>query len=445
MTSSHPTPVVIVPGIGQSRVFLADDQGNRIKSAWPLDVDADELISALKGPAVKTLIFRRDAGFSDKTAAQIRAAIDPLALTPDGRMAHNIQTERYPCLAECTADARRFIFRMVPCEAMAKELGEENVWYFAYNPFGDTYELAAELDALIGEIKAARGAEKVNLLSVSLGGALTTAYFDAYGEKNDIGRVVYMVAALQGTRLIADLFSKNLQTDDFAAVVSLFADGKTTESIRKIVKLMPAGISETLTEKCMGVLLESVLTRSPLIWSVLPPDAYPAMAARYIAGGEFKALRQKTDRYFAAQSRLRDLLREREQNGTSFYLCVGYGRRFPPLSKSQAVCCDGVIDLASASLGAKGAAPGERLPESDTGDRSHLSPGGDVDASFGAFPDTTWYFENQQHDDIAYNDTALAVAARALSDPDFHDIHSDPALPQFGVAQDNRKPAADSN
>ena len=444
MTISHPNPVVIVPGIGQSRVFLADDQGQRIKSAWPLDVDAEALLSALKGPAMKMIMFRRDAGFSDKVAEQIRTAIEPLALTPEGKMAHNIVTERYPCLAQCTPDARRYIFRMVPCEAMAKKLGEENVWYFAYNPFGDPYALAAELDALIGEIKASRGADKVNILSVSLGGALTTAYFDAYGAKGDVERVVYMVAALQGTRLIADLFEKNVQADDFASVVSLFADGKTTESLRGMMKLLPAGVSEALTEKCLDTLLDAVLARSPMIWSVLPPAVYPAMAERYLSDGAYAVLRQKTDRFHAAQSRLRALLKEREANGTSFYLCVGYGRSFPALSKSRSLCSDGVIDLFSASLGAKGAAPGERLPENEIGDRAYLSPDGTVDASFGAFPDSTWYFADQQHDDIAYNDTALAVAARALCDPDFHDIHSDPALGQFGKAQDNRRQNADS-
>ena len=62
-----------------------------------------------------------------------------------------------------------------------------------------------------------------------------------------------------------------------------------------------------------------------------------------------------------------------------------------------------------------------------------------MDASTGYLKDATWYFKDQFHDATAYNDTALEIAARVMSDDDFKDIFSDAALPQFGVAQDNRK------
>jgi hypothetical protein len=68
-----------------------------------------------------------------------------------------------------------------------------------------------------------------------------------------------------------------------------------------------------------------------------------------------------------------------------------------------------------------------------------VAPDGTIDASYGLWPETTWYFASQRHDDTAYNDTALGIAARVLSDDSFRDIYSDPDFPQFGVAQDNRK------
>ena len=71
--------------------------------------------------------------------------------------------------------------------------------------------------------------------------------------------------------------------------------------------------------------------------------------------------------------------------------------------------------------------------------QSGQAPDRTVDASKGFLPDTTWYFKDQFHDATAYNDTALEIAKRVLSDDDFKDIFSDAALPQFGVAQDNRR------
>ena len=79
---------------------------------------------------------------------------------------------------------------------------------------------------------------------------------------------------------------------------------------------------------------------------------------------------------------------------------------------------------------------GEHCKNSEHG---HISPDGTIDASYGYLPETTWYFLNQQHDATAYNDTALEIAARVLSDKNFSDIYSDETLPQFGVASDNRR------
>ena len=62
-----------------------------------------------------------------------------------------------------------------------------------------------------------------------------------------------------------------------------------------------------------------------------------------------------------------------------------------------------------------------------------------MDASTGYLKDATWYFKDQFHDATAYNDTALEIAKRVLSDDGFKDIFSDASLPQFGEASDNRK------
>ena len=48
-------------------------------------------------------------------------------------------------------------------------------------------------------------------------------------------------------------------------------------------------------------------------------------------------------------------------------------------------------------------------------------------------------FENIDNLRTHRNHTALEIAARVMSDDDFRDIFSDASLPQFGVAQDNRR------
>ena len=44
MSENRYTPCIILPGIGQSKVELLDKKGEKIKMAWPLDVNGDELM-----------------------------------------------------------------------------------------------------------------------------------------------------------------------------------------------------------------------------------------------------------------------------------------------------------------------------------------------------------------------------------------------------------------
>lgn len=432
------TPCVILPGIGQSKVEMLDGSGNKVKMAWPLDFDADSLLPALKGPMMKMMLFRRDAGFTDAAAKCIREAVDALATKPDGTMKNPVRVVRYPySLAKCSDDEKRYIYRMVPLKQLSDIIGEENVYFFAYNSFGQPYETAKELDEFIQQIKAETGSDKVNLIPVSMGGALSTAYFDAYGYKHDVKRVMYFVAALEGSRMIADILSKNIKPENGLSVIELLVNREAAEKLQPLLKMMPEGIPEKLLYSALDAIIDTAVANSPSMWSVVPPQDYPALAERYLKNKP--ELKAQTDRFYNAQSRVRELIAEQQENGVEFFACAGYNRTLFPLCASDDLSSDSVIHLASVTLGATSAAPGEKLPDDAVTENSILSPDGNVDASTGFFPDTTWYFKDQYHDDIAYNDTALGIAARVLSDDTFTSVHSDPAFPQFGVAQDNRK------
>ena len=52
-------PTVIVPGIGQSKVELLDNEGKRIKLAWPLDIDSKRLLKRILPSALKMIEIGR--------------------------------------------------------------------------------------------------------------------------------------------------------------------------------------------------------------------------------------------------------------------------------------------------------------------------------------------------------------------------------------------------
>lgn len=441
------TPCVILPGIGQSKVELVDGDGKKIMMAWPLDVEGEELLNELKAPLAKMMLFRRDAGFSDKVKSMITKIVDPITSLPDGTMKNTLRVVSYPkSLAECEADEKRYIYKMVPLQMLSERIGEENLFFFAYNSFGDTYETAAELSDFIDMVKAKTGSDKVNLVPVSLGGALSTAYFELFRHKKDVKRVMYFVAALGGSHLIADIMEMNVQTDKGVSMIEMLMDGETANKVGGFLKLLPAGVFETTVEKVLDAINGAVLSNSLSMWGIIPPERYKALADKYLSDDKHSELRKKADRFYEYRLNFSETVRELESEGVEFFAVCGYGLQLLALAGSDKMSSDGIINISSTSMGALSADLGEKLTSFPAEGRvccdeshNHLSPDGTLDASYGLWPERTWYFASQRHDDTAYNDKALGIAARVLSDDSFTDIYSDSEFPQFGVAQDNRK------
>ncbi len=447
MSCNKHTPCVILPGIGQSKVELVNAQGDKIKMAWPLDVDGEDILNALKMPLAKMMLLRRDAGFSDKVKEVFCEIADPIATLPDGSMKNTLRVVDYPrSLAECEKAEKRYIYKMVPLQMLSERIGEENLFFFSYNSFGDTYEIAEELSRYIDMVKEKTGSDKVNLVPVSLGGALSTAYFQLFRHKKDVKRVMYFVAALGGSHLIADIMEKNIIPENGISMIEMLMDKGTAEKAEGFLKMLPKGVFETTINKALDALNETVLCNSMSMWGIIPPERYPALAKRWLSDEKHKSLREKADRFYEFRLHFTETVKELEAEGVEFFAICGYGLQLLALAGTDKMSSDGIIHISSTSMGAKSAPLGEKLGECTEEGRhctdeahSHLSPDGTIDASYGLWPETTWYFAAQRHDDTAYNDKALGIAARVLSDDSFKDIYSDAEFPQFGQAHDNRK------
>lgn len=437
MSENKYFPVVIVPGIGQSKVEQLDENGKVVKRAWPLSFKTDSLMDKMKGPFMKMMLFRRDMGFTDAVAELVKDTVSGIATAPDGSMKQKLRTVTYNYpLSECSEDEKRYIIKMAPVKKLAEKIGEENIFFMAYNSFEKPYSVAKQLSDFIAYVKNKTGSDKVNILALSLGGAMLTAYLDEYGA-GDIHRIVYMVPALQGSKTVTDIYNKNIKTDNPAELIKSMANEKTAQSVGGIISMMPEGVLDKLADKALSALIEDVLTGSGAIWALLPPEDYTELADKYIKNKEF---RKETDRYHSAQKNLKNTLLALQKEGVGIYICACFGMPLmKALGSADEYSSDGIINISSASLGSKAAKPGEELKESEINDKNYLSPNKNVDASFGAFPENTWYFEGQFHDSIAYNDTALGIAFMALSDENFKDIHSNENISQFNKKQDNRK------
>ncbi len=440
------SPTVIVPGIGQSKVDLIDAQGNRIKGAWPLDLNAEELMAGLKAPLMKMMLLRHDLGFSEKLGSVIREAVSPLAGDNEGNMINRLRVIDFPnSVAECSEDEKKYIYKMVPMEGLTAAIGEDHLYYFAYNSFGSVYDTAADLRAFIQRVKEKTGHDKVNLIPVSLGGCVSIAYFDAYGDDGDIDRVLNMVAGLNGTRIIGEVATGDLTTDDINGLLEQFIGGKGKD-LASILKVMPKGVPEKAINSFLEAILDTMILRSTMMWAMIPCELYDKAREKHLKDKKFDVLRAKADRFHQAQLNLAKIIEKEKAMGVEFFTVCGYGLPLPAFIVSNKMTSDAVINLSSTSLGAYSAPVGETLPESYTQQNTncceghnHISPDRTIDASTGFFPESTWFFKAQYHDDVAYNDVALALSKRILTDKSFTSVHSDARFPQFNGTRNIKK------
>ncbi len=438
-------PTVIVPGIGQCKVDLLDNEGVRVKSAWPLDIDNKALLKKLIPCALKMLIMRRDAGFTDLLYRELCAALSPIGSTAEGFPKSRLKVVDYPrSLAECTEDEKRFIYKMVPMEALSEAIGESHLFYFAYYSFGQPYETAKDLHNFIQMVKDKTGHDKVNLVPVSLGGSISVAYFDVYGDREDIYRVMNFVPAINGSTIVADVFEDRVNSGMPGEILDFIVDKKTAQKIASYMRVLPEGMPERITETALSAARDTIFLNCPGIWATCPRERYEALRDRFLCDGKHEVLRAKADRFHRVHKDYEKLLKEQVERGVEFFTVCGYGKRLAPFVLSDKLNSDSIVDLKSASLGAYSAPPGEVLPEDYVpvvcaAGHSHVSPDRVVDAGTGLFPDTTWYFSDQIHDDIAYNDIALLLCREVLTNDGFKDVFSDPAFPQFNGSRNIRE------
>ena len=405
-------PVIIIPGIGQSKVILADNDGNKIKNAWPVEIDTKAVVEELKGSLMKMMLFRKDAGFSDKIAAIAHDACEPLSLNSDGSKKNNAIPVSYSrSVAECNENDKKFIYKMIPMEALGEKIGEDRLFYFAYDPFGDAYDIAQKLDAFVSSVREQTGSEKVNFICVSLGGVVLRAYLDLSGRKNQIGKVVNVVSALDGSSLIADIFEDRLLLDNPASLLTSL--GGKAASMASMVSMLPEEVIRNTIDKTLRELKDNLILRCTMMWGSIPVKRFDAIFARY--QNMNSTLKEKVVRLYEFSKNFAAEAGKLAADGMEFYQICGCGNTIFPVCQSADVPADGMVDVSSASFGATVTADAK------------------PDASTCAFPGSTWFFNKMSHEDAAYNDVLLSLVKDILTDGDTE------AYPAFNGTRNIRK------
>lgn len=453
-------PAIIIHGIGQSEVYALDENGNRIISkdgkevtAWPPYVDMDYITQSLAAPLVKSVLLQRDAGLSDKAAEVINTVFAPLSTGPDGNAVNNIELVRYPySVARCSEKEKRFIYSSMRLDFFTQEAGEDHLYYFAYNSFGNNLSTTAELYEYIQQVKRETGHDKVNLVPVSLGGTIANSLLEYYPQVyDDLNRVVFIVPALDGSNIIGDVYTGNLSLDGqslYRDMFPSFIDGYLGYLINILLRLLPKNVVDAILAKALPALTDSVLVNCTVMWSLVPDAYYEQAVEMHLSGPEHAEIKRQTDLYHQAQLDSDENIQKLIDRGIGVFDIVDYNYPLYMIAGSWDECnSDGVIHLASTSMGSTSALPDTPLPDDYTQQNTHcsnpahdhMSPERIVDASTGLLPDHTWYFKNQHHEGTGRNDVIIMLATELLLSNDITSVYSCPErFPQFNVGREAR-------
>lgn len=453
-------PAIVVPGIGQSNVwalddngdYLLDDDGNRI-SCFPAVFDVGSIVAKVVLPALLTLITQHDIGLSNALCDVVLDAFAVNLCDENGKNTGNIEVEKYPySVAECSDYEKKQIYNNIPLQAFAEMAGEDHLYYFAYNSFGNNYDTVAELYDFIQMVKEQTGHDKVNIVPISMGGSLANALFEYYPQvMDDLNKVVYIVPALNGSTIVGDLYTKDLAFFDteflYNGFLEALMDEEDARMIEVIARILPDEVLSSVLKKVADCLVEDVAANITSLWGLCPKEDYPEASAALLASKP--EIKKQTDKFYNAQLHSLDNIQTLVDKGVEVFNIVDYDVPLYLIGNSwNDDNADGVIHLSSTAMGVHSAIVGETLgadyqqantsPNCSDHTHNHISPDGVVDASTGLLPDHTFYYDGQGHEQTARNDSIISLATRLLATDDIKDVYSLPDYPQFNARRDPR-------
>lgn len=445
-------PTIIIHGIGQATTYMLDEDGNdavdpdgKKITGWPIYFYVPELVIKLIGPLVASLVTQKDCGLSKMAYKAVYDAVDYLAYNEDGTPKNEFRVEgcNNKSAADCTPEEKNIIYDHIPIEEYAEKVGEENLYYFAYNSFGDMYDIVDNLETLIEKAKKETGKDKVNLMPISLGGAISVAYVGEHPQGEDINKIVLVVPAADGSEIVGKIMLGQLDYSDAGLYRNMFTklvgvDDYTGWLINIAVRILPKKVLIGLLDGVASGLADSALARVTTMWGLVPSSMYDELAEKYLVKGTKFA--DDVENFHNSQVNYIKNLKNYEANGAKIYDITGYGLELYSLIDSDSNS-DKIIHSASTSLGATFSKVNEKLP-TDYKQQAHpeanfLSPDGQVDASTCAFPYTTWFFGNQDHEKLARNDVVISLATQLLIVKDI-DVFTTAEYPQFNGHRNTR-------
>lgn len=459
-------PTIIIHGIGQSNVWLTDGKGNYVLddgekiNCFPCYADVGAIVKQALAPVLLTLLTQHDVGLSKRMSSIVDTIFYMNTCDSEGNESKYVELEEYPySVAKCSEYEKEQIYSNVPVQRLAWEVGEDHLYYFAYNSFGNTVQIVDRLYKYIEMVKAETGHSKVNLVPISMGGAISNGLLEWYNGTYEgkpsvyesINRIVYIVPALNGSSIVGDVLKKDITFLNMDYLYNGFLeelmDPDEARWIEVALRILPDEVIEKVLIATVDALDRQVIAKCTNMWALCPSEDYDAAAKLWLSDPSMAKIKEQTDMFHTAQLNREKNITALMDMGVEIFDVVDYDFPLYNIGNSwESENGDGIIGVSSTALGAKSAVVGQVLPDGyrqantycTDPSHLHLSPDGVVDASTGLLCETTFYFDGQSHEKTARNDIIMKLAVALLKDDSIKDVHSTEAFPQFNCGRDYR-------
>lgn len=430
------TPVIFVPGIGQSQTYKYDDEGNVVAEWNLLHINTDfasfsvfDWLNLVKFVVefVQSICVQKDVIAPSSIDNLLEIFFADHLNDENGDPINNVVTplHTYP-VSEYDEEARDIFDNRIPCQFLLDEIGAENVYCYNYPIFSNADRNAIGLNDFIENVVLEQtGAEKVILVPMSMGASVVNNYLNHYPDAGRVAKVISIVGAWDGSDVFGDLMLADFDDNAPAMVYTNllgelgFVDPYVGSIINIAARILPKQELRNILDDIVDSLVRTLFLENTSFLALCPSSRYDEFAEKYLQGDDMADIKAQVEKYAEAQANLESRLKyQQSKYGTEFYFISGYNLAFGDedygffkfFETYDTTNSDEIIQISSTAPGTSYVPAGQSFDADYIADPAHnVSPDGSIDASTCYFEDTSWYFEGQKHE-LTDNNTALSLA-----------------------------------
>ncbi len=442
-------PLVVVRGIDFGGFYLAD-------GSPAIRFQLGDVFSFVKNYFTECIINKNEDAFIDSSLGLVTDILGAIAMDKEGKPVNELYYDKYE---KSMANYLDEIDQMENTgetgiiKTAVDKIGAENVYYFTYDWRKSAKELGADLNSYILNVLTETQSDRVNIVAVSMGGMVTSAYLYHHGA-GKVNNLVFVSSAHNGTYGPGDALNGDIYFDsdviysrirksfsgkiisgffiDFIDKIGIF--DAVTAVANKIVEENPQAINNDEIRNGFGTLLG--------FWAMCPDDVYES-GVDFLFGGheaEYPVIMEKLEETKEFVFSTEEIIDGAVESGVNVSFVSNYNTPLAPYFRHSYLQGDGVLETKLTSNFATVADYGEVLTDGQlsSSEKKYVSPDGIIDATTALYRDTTWFVRDAVHVAAEYrSEYADFVMWLALYDGQ-PTVAADPSYPQFMAVSDDK-------